>query len=215
MNRISILVAVLVGCALWGGRAEAQLGRGTMRFSLDGDMLSVGGVKRDPDGPGFSSKATVVSFGPNQLGNVRAGSALPTPIALGFGYVLQPEFILGVRAALGYDVVMPDGAQFNTRYLGLALQPGFTWVPLGNKTKLALSGAPIFQIQRAKTDNSPKDRILLGGFSLGVGALIFVRNDLSADIGFHFEGRFGNDNNPDVHIRDLRGVIRLGVSFWR
>jgi hypothetical protein len=216
MNKISMLVAL--GLALWTAGAEAQLDRGTLRFSIDGDVLSVGGVEIDPPGPGESS-AMVIGFGPNQLGNARL-SALPTPIGLGFGYVLQPKLILGVRVALGYDVIAPDGEDNNTRYLGLSLMPGITFVPLGHKAKLAIDAAPLFQVDRAKNDNRPTDRTLLGGFSLGIGALIFVNNRLSADLGFRFEGRFGNSDNDasdenDVHIRDLRGVVRVGVSFWR
>jgi hypothetical protein len=217
MNRFSILVALAI--ALWSAGAEAQLSRGTWRFSIDGDILSVGGVKLDPPGPGVS-KATVVGFGPNQLGNMRRHGAGPTPIGLGVGYVLQPNLILGLRTGLGYDVVAPDGAADNTRYLDLSLMPDLTWVPLGQKTKLALDFAPLFQVSREKTDNVPTHRTILGGFSLGVGALIFVTNRLSADVGFHFEGRFGKNDrdandDDDTHIRDLRGVIRLGVSFWR
>ncbi len=216
MNRISILVALAL--ALFTASAEAQLdlGRGTLRFSIDGDMLSIGGVKKDPPGPG-ESKATVVGFGPNQLGNARL-SGYPTPIGLGFGYVLNSAWILGVRTALGYDVVSPDGGT-NTRYLSLSLMPGATWVPLGKKAKLALNGAPLFQVSRAKTDGQPTPRTLLGGFGLGIGALIFVHSRLSADVSFQFEGRFGNENSGrndvDTHVRDLRGVVRLGVSFWR
>jgi hypothetical protein len=215
MNKISMLGAMLI--ALWAAGAEAQLDRGTFRFTVDGDMLSVGGVKLDPPGPGEST-ATVVGFGPNQFGNA-IRSAPPTPIGLGFGYVLQPKLILGLRTSLGYDVVSPEGGT-NTRNLGLTLMPGITWVPLGHKTKLALSGAPLLQVSRSKSDGRPNARTLLGGFGLGIGALIFVHSRLSADIGFHFEGRFGNNNNGseddfDTHVRDLRGVVRLGVSFWR
>lgn len=217
MNRISILVALAL--ALWTTQAEAQLGQGRMRFSIDGDMLAIGGVKTDLAGPGGVTKTTVVGFGPNQRGNMRVHGAGPTPIGLGFGYVLRPNLILGLRTGLGYDVASPDGGQ-NTRFLDLSLMPGVTFVPLGRKAKLAIHGAPIFQVSRAKNDTSPTNRTLLGGFALGVGALIFVHDRLSADIGFQFEGRFGNndrDNRDDnnVHIRDLRGVVRLGVSFWR
>jgi hypothetical protein len=217
MNKISILVALAL--ALWTTGAEAQLDRGDWRFTIDGDVLSVGGVEWDPPGPGESS-AMVIGFGPNQLGNVRANSALPTPIGVGAGYVLTPKLILGARVALGYDVVAPDGSDSNIRHLGLSLMPGITFVPLGHKAKLAIDAAPIFQVDRRKSDNTPTARTILGGFSLGIGALIFVNNRLSADIGFRFEGRFGNADNDalddnDVHIRDLRGVVRLGVSFWR
>lgn len=219
MNRISILVALLLGCALWSGRAEAQLNRGTMRFSIDGDILSIGGVKLDYPGPA-ESKATVVGFGPNQIGNARVHGAGPTPLGIGFGYVLTPKLLLGLRGALGYDVIAPDGARNNTRALAISLMPGITFVPLGRKAKLAINAAPIFQVDRAKREGDPKARTLLGGFALGAGALIFVHNKLSADIGLQFEGRFGNrddndTNDDDEHVRDLRGLIRLGVSFWR
>jgi hypothetical protein len=216
MNKISILAALVL--ALWTAGAEAQLSRGTMRFSIDGDMLAVGGVKRENELTGAEGKSTVVGFGPNQHGNARL-SAYPTPIGLGFGYVLQPKLILGLRTSLGYDVYAPDGGE-NTRILNLALMPGITFVPLGQKAKLALHAAPIFQVAREKQDTVPTRRTLLGGFALGVGALIFVHSRLSADIGFHFEGRFGgydddNRDDNDTKLRDLRGVVRLGVSFWR
>lgn len=213
MNRVLIWLVVMLGCALWGGRAEAQLGRGTLRFSVDGDMLSIGGVRHEP-----TDGTTVVGVGPNQLGFARAGSALPTPVSLGFGYVLQPALILGLRAGFGFDLVAPDNTP-DTHYLALALMPGLTWVPAGQKTKLALSASTIFQVDRATRDKGydiiPKERKRLGGFSLGVSALIFARDNLSADLGFFFEGRYGKDLHPEEHIRDLRCVVRLGVSFWR
>lgn len=216
MNKISMLIALAL--ALWTAGAQAQIDRGTWRFTIDGDVLSVGGVELDGPGPGESS-ATIIGFGPNQLGNARA-SALPTPIGVGVAYALQPKLLLGVRTSLGYDVIAPDGADNNTRYLGLTLMPGVTFIPIGGRTKLALDAAPLIQVDREKTDNVPKRRTLLGGFSLGVGALIFIHQRLSADIGFRFEGRFGNRDNDnrddnDVHVRDLRGVIRVGASFWR
>jgi hypothetical protein len=218
-NRVGRVALVAIALALWTAGAEAQLDRGALRFSIDGDMLAIGGVKSDPDGPAGPSKATVVGFGPNQLGNMRAHGAGPTPIGLGFGYVLQPNLILGIRGGLGYDVISPDGGS-NIRYLDLSLMPGITFVPMGKKAKLALNAAPIFQVSRGKRDGAPTEHALLGGFGLGIGALIFVHNRLSADVGFQFEGRFGNydrddRSDNDIHIRDLRGVVRIGLSFWR
>jgi hypothetical protein len=216
MNRFAIIIAVAC-IGIFSARAEAQLSSGQLRISVDGDVLSIAGVERDPEGPGGESEIMVVGFGPNHVGGALF-SAAPTPIGIGVDYVLQPRLMLGVRAALGFDVVSPDGNADNTRVLGLSLMPRVTFVPLGNnRAKMFVSGSPILQVDRAKTDDF-KERTLLGGFGLGIGALIFFRDRLSADVGFHFEGRFGNydrENDPDVHVRDLRGVIRVGLSFWR
>lgn len=197
--------------------AEAQLHRGSFRFSIDADMLSIAGVELDPDGPRNDQDATLYGIGPNQLGGARAWtSTLPTPLGLGFGWGLGPKLLLGGRVAFGLDVVDNDDGGDNTRYLGLALEPGLTWVPIGHKAKLFVSGNPLFQVSRAKYDNG-KERMLFGGVDLGIGTLIFVTGALSVDLGFHFVARFGRfqddaDNGADV--RDLRGVVRLGLSLW-
>jgi hypothetical protein len=79
----------------------------------------------------------------------------------------------------------------------------------------------LFQVNRLKNDEYLL-RWMQGGFSTGVGALIFAASSVSADIGFHFEGRFGarKEENDDVEsdglrVRDFRGVIRFGLSLWR
>jgi hypothetical protein len=223
MSRSAAYVFIVALCAglstLLAAPAQAQLSRGNLRLSIDGDMFSVAGV--DIGG----GKNKVIGLGPNQRGGSRL-SGEPTPIGLGVGYVLQHNLILGVRFGLGYDVIAPDGGGSNTRLLGLSLMPGITFVPTGDRTKLFITAAPIFQVSRAKTDNA-RARTLLGGIDLGVGVFIFVTNALSVDLGFHFEGRFGNtdyavdnlNHNPNNHDRhqsvtDLRGVLRLGFSLW-
>ena len=214
MSRCAAFAFVVTMCvglgSLVAAPAQAQLSRGNLRLSVDADMFSVAGVHVDGQPHG-----TVVGLGPNELGGGRYYSG-PTPVGLGVGYVLQPKLILGLRAGLGYDVVAPSGAPNNTRILGLSLMPGVTFVPFGERAKLFISFAPIFQVGRAKTLNT-RDRTMLGGFGLGVGTFIFVTNALSVDLGFNFEGRFGGaETNGMNHrdITDLRGLIRLGVSLW-
>jgi hypothetical protein len=57
-----------------------------------------------------------------------------------------------------------------------------------------------------------------GGFSAGIGTLIFPSSRFSVDLGFFFEGRFGGrefePDQPDQDLRDLRGLVRLGFSLW-
>ncbi|MDB4985699.1 MAG: hypothetical protein JWN04_877 [Myxococcaceae bacterium] len=211
----ALVVTLFAGLgSLAASPAEAQLSRGNLRLSIDADMFSVAGVRVG------NGKETVVGFGPNQLGGTRisgAPAAGPTPVGFGVGYVLRPKILLGVRLGLGYDVVAPDGPGNNTRYLGLSIMPEFRYVPLGERAKLFLAAAPIFQVSRARTDPRT-DHTILGGFSLGVGTFIFVTNALSVDLGFHFEGRFGgrhqDNDNVSTDVKDLRGVIRLGLSLW-
>jgi hypothetical protein len=199
--------------------ARAQLGRGDFRLSLDTDILGVAHVTLDPDGSGGDFENTVFSLGPNQLGGSRV-TRPATPLGLGFGWVLSPKILFGVRLGFGFDVVSPDGGD-NTKYLAMSLMPGLTFVPLGRKAKLFIAVSPLFQVDRVKSEEY-RERWLQGGFSTGVGALIFAASSVSADIGFFFEGRFGNrdEENDDIEadglrVRDFRGVIRFGLSLWR
>lgn len=219
MRRWELVLAIAVGflSILSAGRAEAQLSHAGMRFSIDADVFSVAGVERDPDGPAGPSKGKVIGLGPNHEGGKRATGAGPTSLALGVGWVLTPKIVIGGRVGFGYDVVAPEGASDNTRILALSIMPGLTFVPMGEKAKLFLTGYPIFQVDRAKTEEA-KERTLLGGFGLGVGTMIFVARSLSVDLGFHFEGRFGSyedDNENETDVRDLRGLLRLGLSLWK
>jgi len=218
MNRFAFFAVLATASAVLTGAlaapAQAQLSRGNLRLTIDADVLSIAAIERDPEFAG-ESNTTVFGIGPNQEGgSLRSGR--PTPFGLGVGYVLQPKLILGLRFGLGLDVVSPDSSDNNTRLLGLSLMPNLTFVPVGKRAKLFLQGAPIFQVSRSKSDNA-KSRTLLGGFGLGIGTFIFITNALSVDLGFHFEGRFGNEEDAlgrDTDIKDLRGVIRLGVSLW-
>jgi hypothetical protein len=219
MSKLWFMWVVL--CCAVALPAEAQLSRGTLRISIDADMLSLAGIELDPEGPGGEYEGTVFGFGPNQHGGSRVSGG-PTPFGLGFGWVLTQKIILGARLGLGLDVLSDDDNDDddNTRYVGLSIMPGITFVPVGHRAKLFLSASPIIQWSRTKT-GSEKDRTLLGGFGLGIGVLIFTLNSLSVDLGFHFEGRFGNldddrgNDDFETHIRDLRGVVRLGISIWK
>jgi hypothetical protein len=216
-NRILWLVPLLWLAA--AVPARAQLGRGDFRLSLDTDVLGVAHVTLDPDGAGGDDQNTVFSVGPNQLGGSQV--TLPaTPLGLGLGWVMSPKILLGLRLGLGFDVISPDGGE-NRKVLALSLMPGLTFVPLGHKAKLYIDVRPLFQVNREKVDEY-RLRWMQGGFSTGIGALIFAASSVSADIGFHFEGRFGarhlenNDNEEDgLRVRDFRGVIRFGLSLWR
>jgi len=115
--------AVLAGLVLALGlgataRAEAQLQSGALRFSLDTDMLTMGGVVRDPDNGGEDS-TTVVGFGPNHLGNSRVTGYPTASTGLGFGYALSSKFVLGIRTGLGLDVYDGYGALDKTRVLAV------------------------------------------------------------------------------------------------
>lgn len=209
-------LALVFVASAWASSAHAQISRGDFRFSIDADVLSIAGIEIDPEGPPGEQEWTVFGLGPNQRGG---GEIIgrPTPLGLGFGWALSPKLLFGVRVGFGLDVIAPDGAADNTRRLGLSLMPGLTFVPVGHKAKLFLSGSPLLQVDRTKRDDQD-ERTLLGGFSLGIGTLIFVAGSLSVDIGFHFEGRFGNRediNGNEADVRDLRGVVRLGLSLWK
>jgi hypothetical protein len=200
--------------------AHAQLGRGDFRLSLDTDVIGVAHVTIDPDGGGPDQDTTVFSLGPNQLGGSHVTIAT-TPLGLGLGWVLSPKILFGVRLGLGFDVIAPEGDDENRKVLALSLMPGLTFVPLGRKAKLFIAVSPLFQVNRIKQDNY-LERWMQGGFSTGVGALIFAASSVSADIGFFFEGRFGNrhqevndDEADGLRVADLRGVIRFGLSLWR
>jgi hypothetical protein len=206
--------------ALFANSAEAQIGRGDLRLSLDTDMLGVAFVNVDPDtGPDYD--ATVFSLGPNQLGGSRVwpGAHVASPIGFGLGYALSHRTVLGVRTGLGFDVI-DDDRDGKGRVLALTLQPGVTFVPLGNHAKLFINLAALMQVDRYKDDDN-RNRLFMGGFSAGLGTLIFVSQRSSVDLGFHFEGRFGNyqvkdpENDRKVQVRDLRIVVRLGFSLWK
>jgi len=206
----SLIVGFCAAFALLIARpAEAQLPRDAWRLSADVDVFSAAGVRV------AGNKQHSFGFGPNELGPTRVSGG-PTPFGLGVGYVIDPKFLIGVRVGLGYDVYTNDGPGPNTRVLGLSLMPELRFVPLGDKAKLYLAVAPIFQIERTRIDPNT-NRNVLGGFGFGVGTFIFVTNSVSVDLGFHFEARFGNykDDDGDKHsLQDLRGVIRLGFSYW-
>jgi hypothetical protein len=214
-NRLLFLVAF--ACCIWAKPASAQLSRGQFRFSLDADVISIGHVTIDPDGGGPDDKQLIFGFGPNQLGASRATAAM-SPLGLGFAWVLTPKILLGIRTGLGFDLLAPDGNGPNTKILAISLMPGIEFVPIGRRAKLFLAARPIFQVNREKTGDAAS-RWLQGGFSFGIGTYIFPTSSVSADLGFFFEGRFGNykDEQDDVtaHVADLRGVVRLGISLWR
>jgi hypothetical protein len=217
MGRLSLCAFVMLISAI-ALPAEAQLDTGDFRFSIDADMLSISSFEFDLEGPAPASTTTVYGFGPNHLGGARATYNTPTPLGLGFGWVLTRKIVLGARIGLGLDVIDDDdGDDDKTRILGLSLMPGITFVPVGQHAKLFLSASPLLQVSRIKYDVG-KSRYLVGGFGLGIGALFFVASTLSVDLGFHFEGRFGgyeDRNNVEADVRDLRGVIRLGLSLWK
>lgn len=212
---LTLLVALVA--VVWCAPAHAQLRDGAFRLTLDTSIFSVAGIHADNRGD-----AMVFGVGPNQLGAERVIDPGLSPLGLGLGWAVTHKIVLGLRTGLGYDIVKPDGDSDNVRVLVLSLMPGITFVPIGNHTKLFLNASPIFQVNRVAIDGG-KERYLLGGFGLGIGALIFVGSSLSVDLGFHFEGRFGNlrvenrDGEGDTtdHYRILQGVFRLGLSLWK
>lgn len=218
----NLICLLALACAFIALPAQAQLGRGDFRLSLDTDVLSVAHISIDPDGPVEDVDTTVFGVGPNQLGGSHA-TMVASPLGLGLGWVITPKLLIGARLGLGFDVISPDGGDDNNvKVLAMSLMPGLTWVPIGRKAKLFLDFRPLFQVNRAKTENR-KERWIQGGFSTGIGALIFPASPVSVDLGFHFEGRFGGvqvevdgrDIDDDARVRDLRGVVRLGISLWK
>lgn len=204
----------------WSLPAQAQLNRGDFRFTLDTDVISVANVRIDPDGPADDYDQMVFGVGPTQLGASHATQPM-SPVALGFGWVLRPKIVLGARLGFGFDVVSPDGDAPNRKILAFSLMPNLTFVPIGRKAKLFIQLSPLLQVNRVKWGDRT-DRWLQGGFSAGLGTLIFPTSAVSADLGFFFEGRFGNqrvevndDTDTRAQVQDLRGVVRLGLSLWR
>jgi len=195
--------------------AHAQLREGSWRGFLDVDVFSAGTVRGDPKGPARTEKFTVVSFGPNQLGSSRVVIGMP-PLGFGFGYVLKPRWMLGLRSGLGFDRVsserLPDQKVFT-----LSLMPEVTFVPLGAKAKLFAKLSPIAQYTQNKVGDA-RTHIFMGCFSIGMGTMVFVTGSSSVDVGAYFEGRFGrlkSSGSSDTDVDDLRGVIRVGLSFWK
>ena len=215
----SVACMVALWAALWLSfvvPAEAQLPVGSLRLTLDADVISFASVRAGP-GPN-----RIVSLGPNQHGGSLVSGG-PTPVGVSVGYVVAPKLLLGLRVSLGYDRTKGDdygpGPLADAHYLDVTLMPELTFVPYGQRSKLFLSVAPLYQISRISTSTDGRRHIQQGGFGLGVGSFFFVGDAVSADLGFHFEGRFGNSqfNGDDSHgipIQDLRALVRLGLSLW-
>jgi hypothetical protein len=220
MKRTLFALSCCAVLSLFARSAEAQIGRGDFRLSLDADMFAVAFVNVDPD-TGPDNESTVISLGPNQLGGSRQwpGGHVASPVGFGFGYALSHRTVLGLRTGLGFDVIDDDDND-KDRHLSLSLQPGVTFVPTGNHAKLFINIAALMQCERFKNDDA-KNRVFMGGFAAGIGTLIFVSQRSSVDLGFFFEGRFGNykikepEDDSDVQVRDLRIVVRLGFSLWK
>lgn len=217
--RLARWLALLAALVLFATNAEAQVARKVLRFSIETDILSMAGIELKGEN-GNERDLNTYGIGPNQYGGLTAqlGARIaPTPLAFGFAYGLSSKVLLGLRTGLGVDIIAPDGAEDNTRVLGLSLMPGLTFVPFGQRAKMFLAVSPIFQYGRVKVDED-KTHTLLGGFAFGLGTLVFVARQVSIDIGFHFEGRFGNYEDfdgGDTEVRDLRGLVRLGLSLWK
>jgi hypothetical protein len=212
-----LLSLLVFACCIWTTPALAQLSRGAFRLSLDVDVISIAHVSLNPDGPMPSDDRLVFGLGPNQLGGSRRWAPTP-PVGLGVAWVLTPKILLGGRVGLGYDLIAPDGDGPNEKILSVVLMPSIEFVPIGHRAKLFIAARPLFQANRSKVGDR-KDRWITGGFSVGIGTYIFPSPAVSVDIGFFFEGRFGNqkinNNEPNTHVADLRGVIRFGLSLWR
>lgn len=215
MGQRFVLLTLIAVCAS-ASLAHAQVREGNVRLSLDSDMISIAGVEIETDGVPGDQEYMVFGIGPNQLGSSRLH--IPTtPLGLGLGYAISSKVVLGVRFGLGVDIVSPDGADDNTKYLAVSLMPGLTFVPIGRSAKLFITLSPLFQVERKTTDDQ-RDRLLRGGFSAGIGTLIGVGGSSTVDLGFFFEGRFGSydpEGGTESDVRDLRGVVRLGFSLWK
>ncbi len=218
-TKIAVQLGVGVLC-LWfyAASAHAQIRQGTWRGFLDVDAFSVGMVKYVPEGPAENQKFRVLGVGPNQIGGSRAVIGSP-PLGFGFSYALRARWLLGLRTGLGFDRVASDDIA-DIKVFVLSLMPEVTFVPLGKSNKLFARFSPILQYDRLKV-GAVETHIFQGCFSIGAGGFLFVTKTSSVDVGANFEGRFGTlkgDLFPDgreVRIKDLRGVIRVGLSFWK
>ncbi|MDB4971681.1 MAG: hypothetical protein JWN48_22 [Myxococcaceae bacterium] len=222
MKRILLLSLVLsIAQGAWTQSADAQLRPRTARLWLDTDLVSAGTVRIDPAGGGNNdSRTTAVGIGPNQLGGSRP-VVTTTPLGIGVAYVLEPKWMVGLRYGFGYDWYNPEQGP-NQRVLAVSAIPELSYVPTGDDdSKVFIKAGPLVQYNRIKS-GADDQHVILGGFSAGLGLLQFVTRSSSIDLGAFFEGRFGslkrdldaNDNGKDK-VRDLRGVIRIGVSLWR
>jgi hypothetical protein len=182
---------------------------------LDADVFSAGVVREKPDG-GSRANTTVVSVGPNAIGNSRLVIAMPT-VGFGFGYVLKPKWMLGLRTGVGFDHVAYDGSP-NENVLLLSFMPELTFVPTGSEyTKLFVKFSPVAQYTRDK-QGSAQSHIFMGCFSVGGGLMWFTSKRSSIDLGAYFEGRFGDvkdePSGGKTDVDDLRGLLRLALSLW-
>lgn len=200
---------------LSGSSAHAQLRQGDVRLWLDTDLLAVAWVRTNPSEPGPIEKHTVVSVGPNQLGAYRLGPPT-TPLGIGVGYVLRPQWLLGARVGFGYDLVSPKDGE-DTSYLAWSFMPGVWFVPGGDRAKWYVNFSPLLEYVREKQGKA-QDARFGGCFALGAGTFVFMGSRSSLDVGFFFEGHFIDiDTRPTkavLDITDLRWLIRVGVSLW-
>lgn len=220
MTRSHAWVWALLALLFCAGRAEAQLGGRDLRLSLDTDLFSIASVHVNPQ-QRFAPENDymVYGIGPGQLG----GSAVlipATPLGFGVGFGISSRVLLGLRTGFGLDVIDQDDVDDKRKVLAVSLMPGITFVPLGERAKLFLQASALFQVDRVK-QGGDQDRVLVGGFSAGIGTFIFAGPSVSVDLGFFFEGRFGSrqvdvgNADADADVRDLRGLVRLGMSLWK
>jgi hypothetical protein len=213
MTLLSRLLLVLGVLGSLASHAEAQLSEGDLRIWMDADVLAVGVVREKPEG-GTRNNTTVVSVGPNQLGNSRVLLATPA-VGVGVAYVLKPKWMLGARTGLGFDRVAFDH-QADEKRVAFSLMPELTFVPFGDDAKMFLKFSPIAQYNRIKR-GSDKAHIFMGCFSVGGGMMWFRGRGTSIDLGAYFEGRFGTLKDPSdakTDVDDLRGLLRLSFSLW-
>lgn len=212
--RFVVLCALSTLAVSLAAPVEAQLSSGDTRIWMDADVFAVGVVREKPEG-GTRNNTTVVSLGPNQLGNSRV--VMPTPpVGVGMAYVLKPKWMLGARAGLGFDRVAFDHSADEKRF-AFSLMPELTFVPFGEDAKMFLKFSPIAQYNHVKQGDA-KSHIFMGCFSVGGGVMWFQRRGSSIDLGAYFEGRFGNfktdASDAKTDVDDLRGVLRLSFSIW-
>lgn len=162
-------------------------------------------------------RTTVVNLGPNQLGASRLW--IPsTPLGLGLGYALKPNWMLDLRAGFGFSALATSGNEPNTTFVAWTFMPGLSWVARGGRAKPYLKFSPLLEFVQVKQGEA-RQRLFGGCFSAGGGVFLFTAEHVSADLGVFFEGRFPdldkNAPHAKVQFADARTLVRFGLSMWR
>lgn len=212
MRRLAWLLPFAIGTFAFFtvvSTARANPSRGEMRFSLDTDLLGIAGVDVKGNGRRGDEETSVFTVG-----------TAVAPVSLGFGWALSEHTLFGGRVGFGFQKNNPEYAP-SIRLATFSLTPHFTFLPMGDDTKLYIEVGPILRIQHWQAGRADETS-LAGGAGAALGLLVFTSHNASIDIGFFFDATFGEVTRDlgwfgepeDRDARVLRGGVRLGVSIW-